>query len=179
MKSLREITDEFFENDKKYDAGGGVAKIQKQHEKGRLFVRERINKLLDKDSFVEIDRYVEHHCSNFGMEKKKGPGDGIVTGYGTINGRTVFVYADDFTTFGGTVGEMHSKKVCKVLDLALENRKPVIGIHDSGGGRIQEGVDAKHGYGEIFTVIPLCLALFRNYRLLWGPVPEVLYMDRL
>lgn len=163
MKSMREITNEFFENDKKYDAGGGAAKIQKQHEKGRLFVRERINKLLDKDSFVEIDRYVEHHCSNFGMEKKKGPGDGIVTGYGKINGRTVFVYADDFTTFGGTVGEMHSKKVCKVLDLALENRKPVIGIHDSGGGRIQEGVDAKHGYGEIF---------YRN-SIMSGVVPQL------
>lgn len=163
MKNLRQLTENFFEKDKIYNFGGGSEKIQKQHEKGRLFVRERINKLVDPESFVEIDRYVEHHCTNFGMDKKKGVGDGIVTGYGKINGRIVYIYADDFTTFGGTVGEMHSKKVCKILDLALENKKPVIGIHDSGGGRIQEGVDAKHGYGEIF---------YRN-SIMSGVVPQI------
>lgn len=163
MKTLREITEEFFEKDALVDLGGGEKSIAKQHEKGRLFVRERLEKLLDPGSFVEIDRYVEHHCTDFGMDKKKGIGDGIVTGYGKINGRMVYVYADDFTTFGGTVGEMHSKKVCKILDLALENKKPVIGIHDSGGGRIQEGVNAKHGYGEIF---------YRN-SIMSGVVPQL------
>lgn len=163
MKSLKELSDEFFEEDKEVDFGGGQDKIEKQHQKGRLYVRERINKLVDPGTFVEVDRYVEHNCVNFGMEKKKGIGDGIVTGYGKIDGRTVYIYADDFTTFGGTVGAMHSRKVCKVLDLALENKCPVIGIHDSGGGRIQEGVDAKHGYGEIF---------YRN-SILSGVVPQL------
>lgn len=169
MKTMRQITDEFFEEDKKYDLGGGQDKIDKQHEKGRLFVRERINKLMDPGTFVELDRYVEHHCSNFGMEKKEIPGDGIVTGYGKIDGRTVFVYADDFTSFGGTVGEMHSKKVCKVLDLALENKCPVIGLHDSGGGRIQEGVDAKHGYGEIFYRDSIMSGVVPHISAIMGP----------
>lgn len=163
MSEMRELVREFFEEDKVYDLGGGEKQIAKQHEKGRLFVRERIAALFDVGTFVEIDRHVEHHCNNFGMEKKKGLGDGVITGYGKINGEIVYVYADDFTVFGGTLGEMHSKKVCKVLDLALENRRPVIGIHDSGGGRIQEGVDAKHGYGEIF---------YRN-SIMSGVVPQI------
>lgn len=163
MNDMRNLVEQFFEDDKKYDLGGGKKQIDKQHEKGRLFVRERIDALFDEGSFVEIDRYVEHHCNNFGMEKKQGLGDGVITGYGRINGEIVYVYADDFTVFGGTLGEMHSKKVCKVLDLALENRRPVIGIHDSGGGRIQEGVDAKHGYGEIF---------YRN-SIMSGVVPQI------
>lgn len=163
MANMREIVDNFFESDKKYDLGGGQKQIDKQHEKGRLFVRERIAALFDPGTFVEIDRHVEHHCSNFGMEKKSGPGDGVVTGYGKINGSLVYVYADDFTVFGGTMGEMNSRKVCKVLDLALENHRPIIGIHDSGGGRIQEGVDAKHAYGEIF---------YRN-SIMSGVVPQI------
>ena len=163
MANMREIVDNFFASDRKYDLGGGQKQIDKQHEKGRLFVRERIAALFDPDTFVEIDRHVEHHCNNFGMEKKAGPGDGVVTGYGKINGSLVYVYADDFTVFGGTMGEMHSRKVCKVLDLALANHRPVIGIHDSGGGRIQEGVDAKHAYGEIF---------YRN-SIMSGVVPQI------
>lgn len=163
MKNMREIVENFFMDDEEYEVGGGIKAIEKQHQKGRLYVRERINKLFDKGTFVEIDRYVEHHCGNFGMEKKKGLGDGVVTGYGKINGKIVYVYADDFTVFGGTVGEMHSKKICKVLDLALANHCPIIGIHDSGGGRIQEGVDAKHGYGEIF---------YRNV-MMSGVVPQI------
>lgn len=163
MKSLRQITKEFFEEDQKYNFGGGEKAIDKQHKKSRLYVRERINKIFDKNSFVEIDRYVEHDCHNFGMDKKVGLGDGVITGYGKINGRIVYVYADDFTVFGGSLGKMHSGKVCKILDLAAENKRPVIGIHDSGGGRIQEGVDAKHGYGEIF---------YRN-SIMSGVVPQI------
>ena len=163
MADMREIVAQFFEDDKKYDLGGGQKAIDKQHEKGRLFVRERIDALFDPGTFVELDRYVEHHCSNFGMEKKVGLGDGVVTGYGKINGELVYVYADDFTVFAGTMGEMASKKICKVLDLALENGRPIIGIHDSGGGRIQEGVDAKHAYGEIF---------YRN-SIMSGVVPQI------
>lgn len=163
MSEMREIVEQFFEDDKKYDLGGGQKAIDKQHAKGRLFVRERLDALFDKGTFVELDRYVEHHCSNFGMEKKTGLGDGVITGYGKINGELVYVYADDFTVFAGTMGEMASKKICKVLDLALENRRPVIGIHDSGGGRIQEGVDAKHAYGEIF---------YRN-TIMSGVVPQI------
>lgn len=160
---MREIVDAFFEADQKYDFGGGEKQIEKQHQKGRLFVRERIAALFDAGTFVEIDRYVEHHCSNFGMDKKRGLGDGVITGYGKINGELVYVYADDFTVFGGTMGEMCSRKICKILDLALENKRPVIGIHDSGGGRIQEGVNAKHGYGEIF---------YRN-SIMSGVVPQI------
>lgn len=163
METMRDICRKFFEGDKKYDLGGGQKQIDKQHSKGRLFARERIAKLLDNGTFVEIDRYVEHNCHNFGMEKKEGPCDGVITGYGKINGELVYVYVDDFTVFGGTMGEMTSKKICKVLDLALENRRPVIGIHDSGGGRIQEGVDAKHAYGEIF---------YRN-TVMSGVVPQI------
>ena len=163
MATMREVTEKFFEDDKKYDLGGGQKQIDSQHKKGRLFVRERIDALFDPGTFVELDRYVEHHCNNFGQEKKVGLGDGVVTGYGKINGDIVYIYADDFTVFAGTMGEMASKKICKVLDLARENRRPIIGIHDSGGGRIQEGVDAKHAYGEIF---------YRNV-IMSGVVPQI------
>lgn len=163
MDTMRDICKKFFDDEKKYEFGGGQKQIDKLHAKGRLFARERIQKLLDPDTFVELDRYVEHNCHNFGMDKKEGLGDGVITGYGKINGELVYVYVDDFTVFGGTMGEMTSKKICKVLDLALENRKPVIAIHDSGGGRIQEGVDAKHAYGEIF---------YRN-TIMSGVVPQI------
>lgn len=163
MSNMAEISKTFFEKDAKYDLGGGQKQIDKQHEKGRLYVRERIDRLFDPGTFVELDRHVEHRCNNFGMDKKHGLGDGVVTGYGKINGQIVYVYADDFTVLAGTLGEMHSKKVCKVLDLAAENNCPIISIHDSGGGRIQEGVDAKHGYGEIF---------FRNVQMS-GVVPQL------
>lgn len=163
MSTMREVCEKFFADEQRYDLGGGQKQIDKQHSKGRLFVRERLEALFDPGTFVEIDRYVEHHCSNFGMEKKQGLGDGVITGYGKINGELVYIYADDFTVFGGTMGEMTSRKICKVLDLALENHRPIIGIHDSGGGRIQEGVDAKHAYGEIF---------YRN-SIMSGVVPQI------
>ncbi len=130
--------------------GGGKEAIKKQHQKGKLTARERIDILLDKDSFVEFDRFMVHRCSNFGMEDKKILGDGVITGWGKIDGRQVYVFAQDFTVFGGSLGEAFAEKICKIMDLALKNGKPVIGLNDSGGARIQEGVVSLAGYAEIF-----------------------------
>jgi len=163
LANMHEIVEEFRLRNQKFDLGGGQQRIDRQHKQGKLFVRERIDKLFDPGTFIELDKFVEHRCTLFGYDKVEGPGDGVVTGYGKINGRQVFLYADDFTVFGGSLGEMHAKKICKVLDLAVENGAPVIGLHDSGGGRIQEGVDAKHGYGEIF---------YRN-SVMSGAVPQI------
>ena len=120
--------------------GGGQKRIDAQHAKGKLTARERIEYLLDEDSFEEIDKFVLHRCQDFGMEKKKIPGDGVVTGYGTINGRSVFIFSQDFTVFGGSLSGPFGEKVCKIMDLARKNGAPVIGLNDSGGARIQEGV---------------------------------------
>ena len=130
--------------------GGGQKRIDKQHATGKMTARERIDYLLDEDSFQEIDKFVVHQCHDFGMEKKKIPGDGVVTGYGTINGRTVFIFSQDFTVFGGSLSGPFGQKVCKIMDLALNNGAPVIGLNDSGGARIQEGVVSLGSYGEIF-----------------------------
>ncbi len=130
--------------------GGGQKKIDVQHSKGKLTARERIEVLLDPDSFEEYGLYVEHRCTDFEMDDKKHPGDGVVIGQGTVNGRLVFVYSQDFTVMGGSLGEAHAKKICQILDKAMQVGAPVIGINDSGGARIQEGVDSLGGYGEIF-----------------------------
>lgn len=143
--------------------GGGEKKIQKQHEKGKLTARERIDKLLDKGTFIELDMFALHHCTDFGMEKKKVPGDGVVTGYGRVNGRLVYVFSQDFTVFGGSLGWKFAEKICKVMDLAMQNGAPVIGLNDSGGARIQEGVVSLGGYAEIF---------FRNV-MSSGVVPQI------
>jgi len=132
------------------ELGGGYKRIEQQHAKGKMTARERIHYLLDKDSFEEIDKFVVHRCHDFGMEKKKIPGDGVVTGYGTVNGRRVFVFSQDFTVFGGSLSGPFGEKVCKIMDLALKNGAPVIGLNDSGGARIQEGVVSLGSYGEIF-----------------------------
>ena len=131
-------------------AGGGEKRIEAQHAKGKMTARERLEYLLDKGSFVEIGMFVEHRSTSLGMEKQYIPGEGVVTGSGTINGRQVYVYSQDFTVMGGSLGEMHAKKITRVMDLALETGVPVIGINDSGGARIQEGVDALSGFGNIF-----------------------------
>lgn len=130
--------------------GGGQDKIDAQHGKGKLTARERIDVLLDPESFCELDAFIEHRCHDFDMQSKKFPGDGVVTGNGTINGRPVFICSQDFTVLGGSLGEMHAKKINKVQDLALKTRIPIIFMNDSGGARIQEGVNALSGYGEIF-----------------------------
>ena len=131
-------------------AGGGLKRIEKQHNAGKLTARERLQVLLDVGSFQEMGIFEEHNCSDFGMDKKKVPGDGVVTGYGTINQRPVFVYSQDFTVMGGSLGEVHARKICKIMDKACQMGVPLIGINDSGGARIQEGVSSLSGYGEIF-----------------------------
>jgi propionyl-CoA carboxylase beta chain len=143
--------------------GGGKRRIEDQHAKGKLTARERIEFLLDQGSFNELDQFVVHQCTEFGMDKKKIAGDGVVTGYGTIDGRLVYVFSQDFTVFGGSLGEMFARKVCKLMDLALKTGAPVIGLNDSGGARIQEGVASLAGYGDIF---------FRNV-ISSGVVPQI------
>ncbi len=147
--------------------GGGQARIDKQHAKGGLTARERIDLLLDKGSFEEFDMFKTHRCTDFGMEKQVYPGDGVVTGHGTVDGRTVYVYAQDFTVLGGSLSETLSEKICKVMDLAMKNGAPVIGLNDSGGARIQEGIESLAGYSEIFLrnvmasgVVPQISAIF-------------------
>jgi propionyl-CoA carboxylase beta chain len=130
--------------------GGGAKRIEAQHKKGKMTARERIAEFVDAGSFVEFDAFVVHNCSDFGMDKQKVLGDGVVTGCGNVNGRPVYIFAQDFTVFGGSLSEMHAKKICKVMDLAVQNGAPVVGLNDSGGARIQEGVASLGGYAEIF-----------------------------
>lgn len=150
-------------------AGGGESRIAKQHSSGKMTARERINALLDEASFVELDAFVEHRCTNFDMATTEAPGEGVVTGYGTIDGRLVYVYAQDFTVLGGSLGEMHAKKICKVLDLAIKMGAPVIGVNDSGGARIQEAVDALSGYGQIFYRNTLASGVVPQISVIMGP----------
>ncbi len=147
--------------------GGGEKRIEKQHAQGKMTARERIEMLLDEGSFEELDMFVTHRCTNFGMEKTKFLGDGVVTGHGTIDGRVIYVYAQDFTVFGGSLSETMAQKICKIMDMAMKVGAPVIGINDSGGARIQEGVTSLAGYAEIFQrnimasgVIPQISAIF-------------------
>ena len=147
--------------------GGGQERIDKQHAKGRMTARERIHMLLDEGSFEEFDMFKTHRCTQFGMEGKEFLGDGVITGYGTIDGRVVYVFSQDFTVFGGSLSETFAEKVCKIMDLAMKNGAPVIGMNDSGGARIQEGIESLAGYTDIFLrnvmssgVIPQISAIF-------------------
>ncbi len=149
--------------------GGGKRRIAAQHKRGKLTARERIELLLDEGSFEEFDMYVEHRCTDFGMEKNKIPGDGVVTGWGTVNGRTVFVFAKDFTVFGGSLSQSHARKINKVQDMALRNRAPIIGLFDAGGARIQEGVAALGGYGEVFQRNVLASGVIPQISVIMGP----------
>ncbi|HNR04647.1 MAG TPA: carboxyl transferase domain-containing protein [Bacillota bacterium] len=153
----------------KITAAGGADRIEKQHKAGKLTARERINLLMDPDSFVELDAFVKHRCSEFGMEAVDAPAEGVVTGYGTVDGRLVYAYAQDFTVIGGSLGEMHAKKICKVLDLALRMGAPVVGMNDSGGARIQEGVDALSGYGNIFYRNTIASGVVPQISVIMGP----------
>ncbi len=130
--------------------GGGIKRIEKQHEKKKLTARERVEYLMDEGSFEEIGMLVTHRTTDFGMEKEIYFGDGVITGYGTINGRLVYIFAQDFTVFGGALSETHAEKICKVMDMALKVGAPMIGLNDSGGARIQEGVRSLGGYADIF-----------------------------
>jgi acetyl-CoA carboxylase carboxyltransferase component len=149
--------------------GGGKERIEDQHKRGKLTARERIDLLLDPNSFVELDPYVTHICTDFGMAEKKIPGDGVVTGFGTIEGRLVYLFSQDFTVFGGSLGEMFAKKVCKIMDLAMKTGAPVIGINDSGGARIQEGVASLAGYGDIFFRNVLASGVIPQISIIMGP----------
>jgi propionyl-CoA carboxylase beta chain len=149
--------------------GGGKERIDKQHEKGKLTARERIELLLDPYSFREIGMLVDHRCTNFDMQKQSYPGDGVVTGSGTINGRPVLVYSQDFTVFGGSLSETNAKKITRIQDMALQLRVPIIGINDSGGARIQEGVDSLAGYGEIFKRNVEASGVIPQISLILGP----------
>src|SRR6187455_563969 len=149
--------------------GGGQKRIDAQHAKGKLTARERIELLLDAGTFEEWDMFVEHRSNDFGMEKNRPPGDGVVTGYGMINGRLVFVYSQDFTVFGGALSEAHAEKICKVMDLAMKVGAPVIGLNDSGGARIQEGVASLGGYAEVFQRNVLASGVIPQISLIMGP----------
>ncbi len=150
-------------------AGGGAERIAAQHKRGKLTARERIAIFLDEGSFEEFDMFVEHRSTDFGMEKTKYAGDGVVTGWGTVNGRTVFIFAKDFTVFGGSLSEAHAEKVIKVQEMALRNRAPIIGLYDAGGARIQEGVAALGGYAEIFQRNVLSSGVIPQISLIMGP----------
>lgn len=149
--------------------GGGVARIEKQHAKGKYTARERLNKLFDEGTFVELDMFMKHRCTNFGQEKKDLPADGVVTGYGTVDGRLVYAYAQDFTVSGGALGEQHAHKIWKVMDLAMKMGAPCIGINDSGGARIQEAVDALSGYGGIFYRNTAASGVIPQISVIMGP----------
>jgi propionyl-CoA carboxylase beta chain len=149
--------------------GGGQKRIDAQHAKGRLTARERLDILLDEGSFEELDAYVTHNCTDFGMAEQKIPGDGVVTGSGTINGRLVYVYSQDFTVFGGSLSEAHAMKICKVMDNAMKVGAPVIGLNDSGGARIQEGVASLGGYAEVFQRNALASGVVPQISLIMGP----------
>ena len=149
--------------------GGGQKRIDAQHKRGKLTARERIDLLLDEGSFEEFDMFVEHRCTDFGMADQKIPGDGVVTGWGTVNGRTVYLFAKDFTVFGGSLSEAHAKKITKIQDMALQNRAPIIGLFDAGGARIQEGVAALGGYGEVFQRNVLASGVIPQISVIMGP----------
>jgi len=151
------------------EQGGGKANIEKQHQSGKMTARERLNMLFDEGSFVEIDAYVETRSTQFEMQKKKVPGDGVVTGYGTIDGRLVYAAAQDFTVIGGTLGEAHAKKITKVMDMAMKMGAPFLSINDSGGARIQEGVDALSGFGDIFYRNTLASGVIPQISVIMGP----------
>ncbi len=141
---------ELEEREARARAMGGEKEIQKQHASGKLTARARLELLFDPGTFQELDLFVRHRCTNFGMQEIEIPADGVITGFGKVDGRPVFAFSQDFTCRAGTLGEMHAKKICKVMDLALKNGAPIVGFNDSGGARIQEGVDALSGYGSIF-----------------------------
>ncbi|MEM7443149.1 MAG: acyl-CoA carboxylase subunit beta [Pseudomonadota bacterium] len=166
---MREILEQLAEKRAAARLGGGVKRIEAQHAKGKLTARERISLLLDEGSFEEWDMFVEHRSADFGMADQKIPGDGVVTGHGTINGRLVFVYGQDFTVFGGSLSEAHAEKICKVMDQAMKVGAPVIGMNDSGGARIQEGVASLGGYADVFQRNVLASGVIPQISLIMGP----------
>src|SRR5438876_3161134 len=166
---MRDILEKLEERRANARLGGGKKRIEAQHARGKLTARERIDLLMDPGSFEEFDMFVEHRCHDFGMEKTTIPGDGVVTGWGTINGRVVYVFAKDFTVFGGSLSEAHARKITKIQDMALQNRAPILGLFDAGGARIQEGVAALGGYGEVFLRNVLSSGVIPQISVIMGP----------
>src|SRR6186713_2646310 len=166
---MKEVLEELERRRATARLGGGQARIDAQHSRGKLTARERIELLMDENSFEEFDMFVEHRCTDFGMEKTRIPGDGVVTGWGTVNGRTVFVFAKDFTVFGGSLSETHAQKIIKVQDAAMKARAPIIGLFDAGGARIQEGVASLGGYGEVFKRNVLASGVIPQISVIMGP----------
>lgn len=166
---MQDILDKLEERRQSARSGGGEARINAQHEKGKLTARERIELLVDKDSFEEYDMFKEHRSVDFGMENTKIAGDGVVIGSGTVNGRLIFIYSQDFTVFGGSLSETHAEKICKIMEMAMKNGAPVIGINDSGGARIQEGVSALAGYAEVFQRNIMASGVVPQISLIMGP----------
>ncbi|HPP93681.1 MAG TPA: carboxyl transferase domain-containing protein, partial [Bacteroidales bacterium] len=167
--TIEKKINELNERRKKVIAGGGAEAVEKQKAMGKKTARERIQALLDENSFHEYDMFVEHDARDFDMDKKKLPGDGVVTGTGTIHGAPVAVFAQDFTVAGGSLGIMHARKITKIMDYALKMRIPLIGINDSGGARIQEGVNSLYGYGEIFFRNTLASGIIPQISVILGP----------
>ena len=166
---MKEIIERLEDRRARARAGGGEMRIAAQHKRGKLTARERLELLLDKDSFEEFDMFVEHRSAEFGMEKTRIPGDGVVTGWGTVNGRTVFAFAKDFTVFGGSLSEAHAQKITKIQDMAMKARAPIVGLFDAGGARIQEGVAALGGYGEVFKRNVLASGVIPQISVIMGP----------
>lgn len=169
MTDIYQKIDELYERKREVELGGGDDKIEKQHEKGKLTARERISLLVDEETFVELNPFIEHRCTDFGLDGKKGPGDGVVTGYGKVNGRPIYLFSQDFTVFGGALGEMHARKIAAVMDLAAKNGTPFIGLNDSGGARIQEGVVSLDGYGQIFYRNSIYSGVIPQISVILGP----------
>jgi propionyl-CoA carboxylase beta chain len=166
---MHEILEQLEKRRAEARAGGGQKRIDAQHLRGKLTARERLDLLLDEGSFEEFDMFVEHRCTDFGMAQQKIPGDGVVTGWGTVNGRLVYVFAKDFTVFGGSLSEAHARKITKIQNMAIRNRAPVIGLFDAGGARIQEGVDALGGYGEVFALNVQASGVIPQISVIMGP----------
>ncbi|WOI34667.1 acyl-CoA carboxylase subunit beta [Tritonibacter scottomollicae] len=166
---MKDILAELEERREDARLGGGQKRIDAQHARGKLTARERIELLLDEDSFEEFDMFISHRCTDFGMENNKPAGDGVITGWGTINGRQVYVFSQDFTVLGGSVSATHAQKICKIQDMAIQNGAPIIGLNDSGGARIQEGVDALAGYAEIFQRNIMASGVIPQISVIMGP----------
>jgi propionyl-CoA carboxylase beta chain len=166
---MKDILDKLEERRASARAGGGERRIEAQHKRGKLTARERVELLMDRDSFQELDMFVEHRSNDFGMEKSHIAGDGVVTGWGTVNGRTVFTFAKDFTVFGGSLSETHAQKIIKIQDMAMRARAPIVGLFDAGGARIQEGVAALGGYGEVFKRNVIASGVIPQISVIMGP----------
>ena len=171
MPSPRDLLDDLHHRRALAEQGGGPARVAQQHKKGKLTARERLDLLLDPGTFTELDRFVTHRATDFGLAEQVYPGDGVVTGSGRIDGRLVYVYSQDFTVFGGSLSEAHAEKICKVMDLAVRNGAPIIGLNDSGGARIQEGVVSLGGYAEIFLRNTMASGVVPQISVILGRAP--------